>query len=75
MRSAGQGLSGRPWLGFETLTLAPYERRLIQPGLLTPAEREWVDVYQARVASEVAPALAEVAPEAAAWLRAVCAPL
>lgn len=75
VRSAGQGLSGRPWLGFETLTLAPYERRLIQPGLLTPAEREWVDVYQARVASEVAPALAEVAPEAAAWLRAACAPL
>ena len=36
-------------LGFETLTLAPIDRRLIDPGLLEPAERAWLDAYHARV--------------------------
>ena len=36
-------------LGFEILTLAPIDRRLIDPGLLDAAEREWLDAYHARV--------------------------
>ena len=35
----------RPMLGFETLTLAPIDRRLIRPDLLTTAERAWLDAY------------------------------
>ncbi|MFC7474344.1 aminopeptidase P family protein [Dankookia sp. GCM10030260] len=62
----------KPFLEFETLTLAPYERALIDPALLAPAERGWIDAYQARVLAEVAPACD---PATAAWLRVACAPL
>ncbi|WP_431283918.1 aminopeptidase P family protein [Humitalea sp. 24SJ18S-53] len=61
------------FLGFETLTLAPYDRRLIAVGLLTADERAWVDGYHARVLAEVGPLLDDAAT--AAWLRAACAPL
>ena len=59
-------------LGFETLTLAPIDRRLVDPGLLDPDERAWLDAYHARVAETIAPL---VDPETARWLRAACAPL
>ena len=36
-------------LGFETLTLAPIDRRLIDADLLEPGERAWLDAYHARV--------------------------
>ncbi len=62
----------KPFLEFETLTLAPYERRLIEPGMLTAAERGWINAYQARVLAEVAP---HCDAETAAWLRDACAPL
>ena len=62
----------RPMLGFETLTLAPIDRRLIDRGLLEPDERAWLDAYHARVAETLAPL---VEPETARWLRAACQPL
>ncbi|MEN0073548.1 MAG: aminopeptidase P family protein [Paracraurococcus sp.] len=62
----------KPFLEFETLTLAPYDRRLIDLALLAPAERAWVDAYQARVLAEIGP---DCDPETAAWLRRACAPL
>jgi Xaa-Pro aminopeptidase len=62
----------KPFLEFETLTLAPFDRRLIETALLTPAERSWLDAYHARVLAEVGPRLDA---ETAAWLRAACAPL
>lgn len=61
----------KPFLEFETLTLAPYDRRLIEPALLAPAERAWVDAYQARVLAEVAP---HCDAATAAWLAEACAP-
>ncbi len=39
----------REMLGFETLTLAPVDRRLILTDLMTPAEIAWLDGYHARV--------------------------
>ena len=39
----------RAMLGFETLTLAPIDRTLVEPALLTDAERAWLDAYHARV--------------------------
>ena len=66
------GDGDRPMLGFETLTLAPIDRRLIDPALLSTAERAWLNAYHARVAREVAP-LVEAA--VAEWLGEVCAPL
>ncbi|MGG5817517.1 aminopeptidase P family protein [Falsiroseomonas sp. HW251] len=62
----------RPFLEFEVLTLAPYDRALIEVALLTPAERAQVDAYHARVLAEVGPALDG---PARAWLAAACAPL
>jgi Xaa-Pro aminopeptidase len=62
----------RAMLGWETLTLAPIDRRLIEPTLLDPDERAWLDAYHARVARALTPL---VAPATAAWLAAACAPL
>jgi Xaa-Pro aminopeptidase len=62
----------RAMLGFETLTFAPIERTLIDPALLTPQERAWLDAYHAKVVEVIAPELNE---EDRAWLTAKCAPL
>jgi Xaa-Pro aminopeptidase len=62
----------RPFLRFETLTLAPFDRRLIDTALLEAAERAWVDTYHARVLAEVGPALDGPARK---WLTAACAAL
>lgn len=62
----------KPFLRFETLTLAPFDRALIEPALLDPWERAWLDAYHARVLSEIGPQLDE---PVRAWLEASCAPL
>ncbi len=59
----------RPFLCFETLTLAPFDRQLLAPDLLTPQEIAWLDAYHARVLAQVGPTLE---PAARAWLRQVC---
>jgi Xaa-Pro aminopeptidase len=71
---AHSGLEGteKPFLHFETLTLAPFDRTLIAPALLTAEERAWIDSYHARVRDSIGPHLS---PPARAWLNAVCAPL
>ncbi len=62
----------RPMLGFETLTLAPIDRRLVDVSMLTPEERAQLDAYHARVLTEIGP---KVPPDVAAWLREACAAL
>ena len=62
----------KPLDAFETLTLAPIERRLIVPQLLTADEIAWLDRYHARVAATLAPL---VDAEAGAWLAAATRPL
>jgi Xaa-Pro aminopeptidase len=62
----------RRTLGFETLSVAPYERRLIDVSLLGVAERAWVDAYHRRVREQLAPLLA---PDVAEHLAAATAPL
>ena len=47
----------RSMLGFETLTLAPFDRRLIALDLLRSAERAWIDAYHARVRDTLGPHL------------------
>ena len=57
---------------FETLTLAPVDRRLVEPALLTEGEIAWLDGYHARVAETIAPL---VDKQTEAWLRAMTQPL
>ncbi|WP_085809027.1 aminopeptidase P family protein [Sphingomonas sp. TZW2008] len=59
-------------LGFDTLTLVPIERDLIDPSLLTADELAWLNAYHARVAA----ALGAVLDGAdRAWLEEKCAPI
>jgi Xaa-Pro aminopeptidase len=62
----------RPMLGFETLTLAPIDRRLIDKPLLTAEEVAQMDAYHARVLEVVGP---KVPAEVRAWMDEACAPL
>jgi Xaa-Pro aminopeptidase len=62
----------KPFLRFETLTLAPFDRALINAGLMSPDERAWLDAYHARVLREVGPGLE---PAVRGWLAEACAPL
>ena len=62
----------RETMGFETLTLAPIDRRLIVKDMLTADETAWLDDYHARVAAALSPELDE---DARAWLRHATAPL
>jgi Xaa-Pro aminopeptidase len=64
--------AGKPFLRFETLTLAPFDRRLIEPTLLDTAELAWLNGYHARVLAEVGPRLD---PSDRAWLTQSCAPI
>ncbi|GLQ89624.1 aminopeptidase P family protein [Dyella flagellata] len=57
---------------FETLTLCPFDRRVLEPGLLSPEERAWLDDYHASVRAALAPLLEDAD---LAWLEKHCAPL
>jgi Xaa-Pro aminopeptidase len=59
-------------LGFENLTLAPFDLRLIVPALLSATERDWLNAYHARVRRELASHLRE---RDAKWLEAATASL
>ena len=63
---------GRDFLGFETLTTVPIDRRLIDPSLMAPEERAWLDAYHAEVAARIKPRLGGPAAD---WLAAATAPL
>jgi Xaa-Pro aminopeptidase len=60
----------RPMLGFETLTIAPIDRRLVARDLLSDEERAQLDAYHARVIREIGP---KVEPQVRAWLETACA--
>jgi len=72
VRRADRPGATRPFLDFETLTLAPFDRALIDAARLAPAEQAWLNAYHARVLAEIGPLLDA---ETAAWLDAACAPL
>jgi Xaa-Pro aminopeptidase len=72
VQSAELAEASKPFLRFETLTLAPFDRHLLDPTALDNAELEWLNEYHARVAREVGPALPTDTRD---WLDAACAPL
>jgi Xaa-Pro aminopeptidase len=57
---------------FETLTLCPFDRRVLEPSLLNPEERAWLDDYHASVRAALGPLLEDAD---LAWLEKHCAPL
>ena len=62
----------KPLNAFETLTLAPIDRRLIVPALLTPEETAWLDRYHADVVEALSPLLDA---DSRAWVTAAARPL
>lgn len=62
----------RDMLAFETLTVVPIDRRLIDLDLLTGDEIAWVDAYHARVREAHGPYLGAASQ---AWLTAATRPL
>jgi Xaa-Pro aminopeptidase len=67
-----QPADGTDMLGFETLTLAPIDRALVEPSLMTEGEIGWLDGYHARVRETLTPL---VDGETAAWLAEATRPL
>ena len=62
----------KPMNAFETLTLAPIDRRAIDTRMLTAKERHWLDSYHGRVNEEIAPL---IDAETRAWLAAATRPV
>ncbi|WP_343344175.1 aminopeptidase P family protein [Sphingomicrobium sp. XHP0239] len=68
----GEADDGTDILGFETLTFAPLDRRLIDAEMLTREERQWVDDYHAQVLQKIGP---QLEGEELDWLKGQCAAL
>ncbi len=68
---AAAGAAG-PIFGFETLTLAPIDRTLVDVALLAVREREWLDAYHVRVRDTLAPLLDAATMS---WLTDVTRPI
>jgi Xaa-Pro aminopeptidase len=62
----------KPMNGFETLTLAPIDRRLVDLNMLSGDELSWLNEYHARVRHEVRPHVDEATK---LWLDDATAPL
>jgi Xaa-Pro aminopeptidase len=64
----------KKFLRFETLTLAPFDRALIDPSLLEPAALDWLNAYHERVRETLSPHLA-AQPAVQDWLRRATVPI
>ncbi|HKJ60838.1 MAG TPA: aminopeptidase P family protein [Hyphomicrobiales bacterium] len=62
----------RPMMGFETLTLAPYDRSLIDVVLLRDDEIDWINAYHSRVFNELG---GQVDEKTRKWLEVATAAL
>lgn len=67
-----RSMGGRKMHSFETLTLAPIDKRPIDASLLDDATVQWLDQYHRRVLRSIGPL---VRPGARKWLERACAPL
>ena len=59
-------------LGFETLTFAPIERRLIATKMLSARELAWLNSYHTEVVAKIG---LQLSADERDWLEAACAPL
>ena len=67
-----EGTAERDMLSFETLTLAPIDRNLIDPSLLEDEEITWLDAYHQRVRETLTPLVDQ---DTAQWLAQVTQPI
>jgi Xaa-Pro aminopeptidase len=72
VQPADFGDQKRKFLRFETLTLAPFDRALIDPALLPADALGWLNAYHARVRDALSPLLPDE-PEVLAWLESATA--
>lgn len=59
-------------LAFETLTFAPFDRRLILVDALSPGERDWLNAYHAAVLEKLGNRVSAATLD---WLSASCEPI
>ena len=62
----------KPMNGFEPLTLAPFDRRLIDADRISKQELRWLNAYHARVREEIRPLVDEATK---IWLDAATEPM
>ena len=67
-----KGNNAKNMLAFEPLTLAPFDRRLIDSSLLNTQECQWVNDYHAKVFNVLAPQIDDITK---AWLKEATQPL
>jgi Xaa-Pro aminopeptidase len=72
VREADKIGDARDQLSFETLTWVPIDTRLVDPAMLAPWERDWLNAYHAEVAAKIGP---RVDGNAADWLARATAPI
>jgi Xaa-Pro aminopeptidase len=60
------------FLEFETMTLYPYDKNLIDINLITPSEREWINAYHKEVYDRISPFLNR---DVLSWFEKLCSPL
>ena len=59
-------------LGFETVTFAPIDRRLVVKEMLSATELDWLNDYHRQVLEKIGPQLGDTDR---AWLDQACAPI
>ncbi|KMS64549.1 hypothetical protein BVRB_019150, partial [Beta vulgaris subsp. vulgaris] len=63
------------WMTFETVTMVPIQKKLINVSLLSPSELEWLNNYHQECLEKLSPILAKMDPKALRWLQEACSPL
>lgn len=61
----------QPMMGFETITRAPFEPRLIYRSLMSPDELAWLNGFHAQVLADIGP---QLGGDDLAFLERACAP-
>lgn len=74
VKESGNSYNGRKFLEFETVTVVPYCRKLIDANLLTLEEKKWINDYHLQVWEKLSPSFEKNSLELT-WLRRETAPL
>ncbi|RMG86581.1 MAG: aminopeptidase P family protein, partial [Bacteroidetes bacterium] len=65
-------VNGERWFRFESLTLFPIDLNLVEAGLLSEEEKEWLNAYHRDVFEKLSPHLTKEETE---WLKNQCRPI